>query len=498
DIYETYGDLDRAVYWLRKVMESSSEANANRMWYHSFVFLSFDLAVTYKYKEALDLIDSVTLKHPPLNPLYKMQLAVVKALIYRGLKQTSLAEKNLSESSVIADQLSSQPQMYNDIFFIYEEDAHIYSSAGNIKKAKECLQKALTVKRGFINLFEGRELAWVQYMIDSSEGKWLSAIQHYKIFQQLSDSIHDLKKTREIEEMNIQYGVAQKEKDLQLLQNRDQLQRAELNREKLVRTIIIIVSSLLLLLFAVLYNRYRLKQRSNKLLQNQQKIISQKNEVLEQTIEEKEWLVREIHHRVKNNLQMVISLLNAQSEFLNHPSAVDAIRESRERMQAIAILHQKLYHTDTSTRINMRSYVNELVDNIRSSVADTGRIEFQVDVDPDIELDISQSVPLGLILNEGITNSIKYAYGANEKGRIRISLRQITKRQLQLRISDHGKGLPEGLDLEHPHSLGLQLIRLFAEQLEGDLYFVNKRGLEIDLCFDTAEYGKVINGKVKV
>ncbi|HET7001074.1 MAG TPA: sensor histidine kinase, partial [Puia sp.] len=201
--------------------------------------------------------------------------------------------------------------------------------------------------------------------------------------------------------------------------------------------------------------------------------------------------------RVKNNLQMVISLLNAQSEFLDHPSAVDAIRESRERMQAIAILHQKLYQADTSTRTNMRSYVNELVDNIRGSVADTERMEFQVDVAPDIELDISQSVPLGLILNEGITNAIKYAYGENEKGSIQISLRYIGDRQLQLKIADHGKGLPEGLDIEHPHSLGLQLIRLFAEQLEGDPYLINKGGLEINLSFGTAEYGDVISKKEK-
>ncbi|HET7002713.1 MAG TPA: histidine kinase dimerization/phosphoacceptor domain -containing protein, partial [Puia sp.] len=348
NIYGGFGDSDRSAYWYRKSMESSKLANSNRLWYSSFVWLSLNLANTEKYREALDLIDSVTLQFPPLNPLDKMRLAQVRGLSYYGLKQVSLAEKYLAEAGVIANQLSSQPQMYNDIFYVYISVAHMYSSWGDIKKAKVYLQKALTIKRGFINLFTNLEMAKVQFKIDSSEGKYLPAIQDYQRYEYFNDSGFNLKKTRQIDEMNIQFGVAQKEKDLQLLQNREQLQKVELGREKLTRNIIIMASSLILLLFLLVYNRYRLKQRSNKLLQEQQAMISQKNEVLQKTIEEKdvlleekEWLVREIHHRVKNNLQMVISLLNAQSEFLDHPSAVDAIRESRERMQAIAILHQK-------------------------------------------------------------------------------------------------------------------------------------------------------------
>jgi two-component sensor histidine kinase len=287
------------------------------------------------------------------------------------------------------------------------------------------------------------------------------------------------------------------------LQNKEQLQQAELSREKLTRNIIIIVTSLLLVLFALVYNRYRLKRKSNELLQIQQKIISQKNEALQQTIhekddllKEKEWLVREIHHRVKNNLQMVISLLNAQSEFLNHPSALHAIKESRERMEAIAILHQKLYQVENTTRINMRSYVGELVENIQQGFDKSERIHFHVDV-ADIGLDMSQSVPLGLILNEAITNAIKYAYPKNEKGNIQISLQQIDGQQLQLMIADRGKGLPEGFDTEHNHSLGMQLIKLFAEQLEGDLFFVNRDGLKIVLNFKPSEYIKASINNIK-
>jgi two-component sensor histidine kinase len=502
NIYGGFGDWDRSAYWYRKAMESSNQANTNRLWYSSFVWLSYDLASSEKYQEALDLIDSTTLKFPPLNPLDKLYLAYSRVLSYTGLKQASLAEKNLAVIDVIADQLSSQPQMFKDVSQIYAQIAFAYSSGGDMKKAKECLQKSLAFKTPSRDLWSNVSLAWVQFKLDSSEGKYLFAIRNYQRYEQLIDSGHNLQKTRQIDEMNIQFGVAQKEKDLQLLQNKAQLQRAELSREKLTRNIIIIASSLLLLLFVLVYNRYRLKQRSNKLLQHQQEIISQKNEVLQQTIEEKdtlleekEWLVREIHHRVKNNLQMVISLLNAQSEFLNHPSAVNAIRESRERMQAIAIIHQKLYQAEISSQINMRSYVNELVDNIRNSVVDGARIYFKAQV-ADIDLDISRSVPLGLILNEAITNAIKYAYPGDQKGDINISLQYTGAEQLQLKIADNGKGLPADVDTDHSNSLGLQLIKLFAEQLEADLCFINDNGLEIILNFKITEYNKVFTGKV--
>src|ERR1700754_1738437 len=173
---------------------------------------------------------------------------------------------------------------------------------------------------------------------------------------------------------------------------------------------IIFIIIMLVLILALLYDRRQLTQRNNK-----------EKEIL---LKEKEWLAKEIHHRVKNNLQMVISLLNAQSEFLNNPSALDAIRESRDRMQAIAIIHQKLYQMENTSDINMRPYVNELVDSINGSINDSERINFELDI-AHVSLDISRSVPLGLILNEAITNAIKYAYPKNENGTIYISLQYI-------------------------------------------------------------------------
>jgi len=276
-----------------------------------------------------------------------------------------------------------------------------------------------------------------------------------------------------------QDSIKSKDKDILSLTQQNSLQQENLRQARIIRNIIIVGIILAIIIIGLLYRQYMQKQRSNQ-------AITQKNEQLQQLLIEKEWLVKEIHHRVKNNLQMVVSLLNAQTEFLVHPSAIDAIKESRERMQAIAIIHQKLYQLDNNTQVNMHLYIDELIDNIKYSFADGERIHFKVDV-ADVSLDISQSVPLGLILNEAITNAIKYAYPKNEKGSIQISLKHYDADKLQLKVADNGKGLPTGIDIKHSNSLGLQLITLFSEQLEGDIYFINNNGLEITLNFKIFE-----------
>jgi two-component sensor histidine kinase len=284
---------------------------------------------------------------------------------------------------------------------------------------------------------------------------------------------------------------------------------AQLTQTRLANNIMIAGVIVLVLLSGLLYDRYRTRQRHNKQLETKQQEINEKNIMLERLItdkdnliadknvllKEKEWLIIEIQHRVRNNLQIVISLLSAQSEFLNSPSALDAIGKSIERMQAIALIHQKLYQGNNNTRINMRSYISELVESIRNSFIEPGRISFQLNVD-DIGLDISQSMPLGLILNEAITNAIKYAYPKSERGDIRISLQYSESEQLQLKIADNGKGLPAGFDTDRSNSLGLQLIKLFSEQLEGDLYFISNNGLEIILNFKPAGYNDAAIKKI--
>jgi len=505
--YANWSKNEEAVIYMRKALKVAEKNNDINAMQTVTLQLVYRLSDLQKWEESLQSarrIDSAMEK--PLSPGDSIFVGLCYGYSYLAGKQYTRAGGYTNELTALIerhpDVAPSLLGAYRYLFF-YFMAVHQYAEAK--KYASMYLSVALSknIKK---NIATGY---LIKSRADSALGNYQAALSSYQDYKNLTDSMLNASSSFQFAQMQVEYETEKKDNDIKLLKQDDEIHKSQLIKTRLTNSIVIAGVVVLVLLLAMLYARYRTNRLHNKELETKQQEINEKNIALEYLItdkddliadkdvllKEKDWLVKEIHHRVKNNLQMVISLLNAQSEFLNNPSALEAIRESRERMQAIALIHQKLYQVDDSTKINMRSYINELVDNIRNSVADSERIYFQVQV-ADIDLDISQSVPLGLILNEAITNAIKYAYPENQKGDINISLQRTGTEQLQLKIADNGKGLPAGMEADHSNTLGLQLIKLFSEQLEGDLFFINNKGLEIILNFKIAEYKNTVVNKI--
>jgi two-component sensor histidine kinase len=217
-------------------------------------------------------------------------------------------------------------------------------------------------------------------------------------------------------------------------------------------------------------------------LQERYEEVMQKNQVLQQLLTEKECMLKEIHHRVKNNLQVVMSLLNSQADFLEDKAALSAIQESQHRVRAISLIHQKLYQSEGVARIPMHTYIGEVVAYLHESYCLDHTVRFELQVES-IELDVAQAVPLGLIINEVITNAFKYAFPDGRPGTVRLSLRRLAKATYQLIISDNGVGLPAHYDPARSLSLGMTLLHGFSGQLDGELTITSRSGLTIDLVF---------------
>ncbi len=320
------------------------------------------------------------------------------------------------------------------------------------------------------------------FKLDSALADYASAIKHYQRYNTLNDSLINETTKQRTALFEVQYETQEKEKKIIGLRQEGRLQELKIQKAESTRNFIIIGAIMLILLLGLSYNRYRLKQRSNQQLQERQEEINQKNSTLQLLLTEKEWLLREIHHRVKNNLQVVMSLLNSQASYLSDDTALSAIQESQHRVQAMALIHQKLYQSEQVARIAMPSYIQELVAYLRDSYDLPQPIHFRIAIDS-IELNVTQAVPLGLIINEAITNALKYAFPNGRPGTLSLSLRLLAPNIYELIIEDDGVGLATGYDPTLSKSLGMTLMRGFSEQLGGDLQINSNLGLTITLVF---------------
>lgn len=199
-------------------------------------------------------------------------------------------------------------------------------------------------------------------------------------------------------------------------------------------------------------------------------------EKVQQSLKEKEVLLKEVHHRVKNNMQVISSILNLQSSYVTDPYALNLLKESQNRIKTMAYIHESLYQNKTFTSINFSEYISTLTNNIlQSYAASIQKVKLELDIQK-IILNLDTSIPAGLIINELVTNSIKHAFTESNEGIILINL--YTKDNvLFLEVSDNGKGFPKDIDFKNTNSLGLQLVNTLVEQLNGKLELSdNKNG----------------------
>ena len=206
--------------------------------------------------------------------------------------------------------------------------------------------------------------------------------------------------------------------------------------------------------------------------------------VVEQQIAEKETLLKEVHHRVKNNLQTVSSLLSLQSRSIEDEQMKNLIKSSQNRVISMAMVHEMLYMRDDLSKIEFKSYVQELSEYLVRSVKGTNNnIKLNLNI-PDIQLGIDTAIPLGLLINEAITNALKYGIKDDEKGEIHIALKQAQEKNFELEIGDDGEGFPDDVNHKNTKSLGLKLINNLARQLKGTIVKDNsKKGTNYVLKF---------------
>ena len=321
------------------------------------------------------------------------------------------------------------------------------------------------------------------YQLIRSEAEYLEILgQHakanskYKRYYVVKDSMENLYRAQQVQTLEAKFLKAEQEKEIANLEFSNQLAGGKIKKQ---RRALFLGGTALVVLAGLLTWVYRLFKVNKK---NKEQLVDN-NKVIQKALEEKNTLLQEIHHRVKNNLQVVSSLLSLQSRLVTDEVAIDAINASKGRVQSMSLLHQNLYQDKNLKGVDMQVYFENLVENLfHTYKIPEDRIQFEAQIDQ-LNLDIDTVVPLGLITNELITNSLKHAFTEMEEGLLKLRLHQEND-QLILQVTDNGKGLAENKIPLKEGSLGAKLIHSFAEKLDAQLTVDGSKGTKITLSIN--------------
>ncbi len=241
--------------------------------------------------------------------------------------------------------------------------------------------------------------------------------------------------------------------------------------------VILFISVLTILIASVLF-------KFNRRLQNEIAERKKAEEQIKTSLKEKETLLQEIHHRVKNNMTVISSLLSLQMNQVRSKDAKEALQDSQNRVQSMGMVHETLYRSDTLSAVDLKTYLSELGRNIFKNYSISAKVKFKV-VAENIMVSVKQASPIGLIVNELIANCLKYAFTDDREGEILLELKPDNENGVELAVSDNGVGISDGFDLKNADSLGLKLVKMLVEnQLDGSIDMESSNGTKFTIKFN--------------
>lgn len=312
----------------------------------------------------------------------------------------------------------------------------------------------------------------------AATGDFKQSYAAFLTYDRLKDSVFSAESDQRVAKLQTELEVAQKESTIKV-------QQKFIAQQRRLQWITLGAAGLLIFFLVALYRNYKTKQRINATLENFNTALELKNSQLDSRNAENELLMKEIHHRVKNNLEVVSSLLALQSAQIDDPNTKDAILESQNRVQSIGIVHQKLYQGIHIGAIEMKDYFTNLGESMLDAFGAENRVAISCDMDS-LEVDIDTAVPIGLIVNELLTNALKYAFPAGSTGKVKIKLEKRPDGNLCLEVADNGVGKSGKI---HGTGFGSQLVHMLTRQLNGTIREEVRDGTHTFFVFYTAKSG---------
>lgn len=316
-----------------------------------------------------------------------------------------------------------------------------------------------------------------------ARGNYKDAYEVSQLLKQANDSLAANEARQLILQERLHYDSL-RQAESTMAYEKDLMQKQHvIESSRQIMYLVMAALALVILLALAFYRNYRNTRKANRIIAEQQQETEEKKRIIEVSLAEKETLLKEIHHRVKNNLQIISSLLNLQASRTSDENLKRIMGEARNRISSMALMHQKIYQSGNLSTVDFQAYITQMAQSIDSNFNNEKK-EIRQHINTNgIALDIDTSIPLGLIINELLTNSYKYAFEGRKTGNINLTLSEKNETELELHVSDDGKGLPPGFDPSRLDSLGLKLVKGLAGQVKGKVRFENDNGTHCIIDF---------------
>lgn len=452
-------EYDKAEFYYKKALDLFIKINNEVRIAAAYNNLGLIYRNQKKYKEAIEIYNlSIKLKSKAKDTLGLSVAYNNLGLIYQSLGQYTKTEELLLKSL----EYQKLSKNNNGLILNYVNLADLKIKQKKYEDAEQYLNQAINLGKSIDMPHEKMDIFKLYTHLDSIKGDYKSAFEHLKMYHEYTAKVIQSDRKKETDKLETIYQTKEKEKEIEL--NKTIIK----NRTKAIWIISAISSLLLVLAFWLLWLRCKL-HLSNKQLNS--------------LVNQKEDLVKEIHHRVKNNLQVISSLLNMHVRRVQDPESKKIFDDGVSRIQAMSIIHQNIYSHNNSLQQKPIEYIEKLIQQLyityqipEKSIVITTQIE-------DINLDIEKLMSLGLILNELLSNAFKYAFTYSEKGNIDIKLREINGEEVELMVKDNGVGINHDFDANN-ESLGMRLIQAFSSKLNGKFIIKNENGTLFLLNFN--------------
>lgn len=525
--YFYLGAFDKSLLYHEKLLAQDVDQHAQTVWPSSHRAFT-DLHVGELAQAAAVIQSSLVFANASDNKIWRLSLQNSLGNVYLQMRQPVLARAAFEQSLSLAETLLDSGAISNRCIIVtrgnlgraLQMNGSLESSIPLLKSAVDAIEGnqggpwsihyhirfLIDLSRSYIKtgqgaaadatikragmLIEGFDMHWHRadyfrclWKLRERSGQMSDALHFADQYFMVLDSAKEVENNLLSKNLKIAYETSQFEEIQREQQQELLVMREKSEREKFIRNAGFFITVILFLVVLIVYRAYSEKLKSEQRLHEKSAKVEEQSTIISKSLEEKDTLLREIHHRVKNNLQIISSLFFLQADKMDDEKAKAVIREAQSRVNVMSLIHQKLYQSQNLNFIEFQPYIQDLGRQIIQTHQRPGlQIDMMIDAN-DIQQPLDKAVAIGMIINELITNSIKHAFTGRKLGHISIVLKQ-SGDLIRLQYSDDGQGVSALENLEKRDSLGMKLIRLLTNQMNGAFEFEVSEGFKINLEFD--------------